>query len=147
VPNKPQALKPLSYPTVKLCPDPPSQTPSPKPHSISAVNGHFKPSRPRLIPVRPKVCTRHVRKPLRFPQKLETAGGRAGLTFLKNATVRGRDWYNLLDAPVLTLDVTVRGDHFRWESHLQTLIIHELAGNQNYYTSTLMLLSNIVLCG
>ena len=27
--------------------------------------------------------------------------------FLENATVRGRAWYTLLDAPVLTLDVTV----------------------------------------
>jgi len=27
--------------------------------------------------------------------------------FLENATVRGRDWCKLLDAPVLTLDVTV----------------------------------------
>jgi len=27
--------------------------------------------------------------------------------FLGNATVRGRAWYKLLDAPVLTLDVTV----------------------------------------
>ena len=27
--------------------------------------------------------------------------------FLENATVRGRVWYKLLDAPVLTLDVTV----------------------------------------
>ena len=27
--------------------------------------------------------------------------------FLENATVRRRDWYKLLDAPVLTLDVTV----------------------------------------
>jgi len=27
--------------------------------------------------------------------------------FLENATVRGRDWYIFLDAPVLTLDVTV----------------------------------------
>ena len=29
--------------------------------------------------------------------------------FLENATVRGRAWYKLLDAPVLTLDVTVPG--------------------------------------
>ena len=29
-----------------------------------------------------------------------------GARFLENATVRGRDWYQLLDAPVLTLDVT-----------------------------------------
>ena len=27
--------------------------------------------------------------------------------FLENATVRGHVWYKLLDAPVLTLDVTV----------------------------------------
>ena len=27
--------------------------------------------------------------------------------FLENATVRGRDWYKLLDALALTLDVTV----------------------------------------
>ena len=27
--------------------------------------------------------------------------------FLKNATVRGRAWYKLLDTPVPTLDVTV----------------------------------------
>ena len=26
-------------------------------------------SRPRLVPARPKVCTRHVRKPLRFPKQ------------------------------------------------------------------------------
>jgi len=26
---------------------------------------------------------------------------------LENATVHGRDWYKRLDAPVLTLDVTV----------------------------------------
>ena len=31
----------------------------------------------------------------------------ATVTRLENATVRGRDWYKLLDAPVLTLDVTV----------------------------------------
>jgi len=40
-------------------------------------------------------------------------GGRSGKLsrgFLENATVRGRDWYKLLDAPVLTLDVTVRGE-------------------------------------
>ena len=30
--------------------------------------------------------------------------------FLETATVRGRDWCKLLDAPVLTLDVTVCGD-------------------------------------
>ena len=29
------------------------------------------------------------------------------LSFLSNATLRGRAWYTLLDAPVLTLDVTV----------------------------------------
>ena len=29
------------------------------------------------------------------------------IIFLENATVRGRDWYKLLDAPVLILDVTV----------------------------------------
>ena len=28
---------------------------------------------------------------------------------LANATLRGRAWYKLLDAPVLTLDVTVWG--------------------------------------
>ena len=27
--------------------------------------------------------------------------------FLENPTVRGRAWYKLLDAPVLTLDMTV----------------------------------------
>ena len=30
--------------------------------------------------------------------------------FLENATVRGGAWYKTLDAPVLTLDVTVLGD-------------------------------------
>ena len=30
--------------------------------------------------------------------------------YLKNATVRGRVWYKLLDAPVPTLDLTVWGD-------------------------------------
>ena len=34
------------------------------------------------------------------------AVGQALLTILENATVRGRAWYKLLDAPVLTLDVT-----------------------------------------
>ena len=34
----------------------------------------------------------------------------------ENATVRGRAWYKLLDAPVLTLDVTVPGDRSRWGS-------------------------------
>jgi len=29
-------------------------------------NGHLKLSRPRLVPARPKVCTSHVREPLRF---------------------------------------------------------------------------------
>ena len=29
----------------------------------------------------------------------------------ENATVRGRAWYKLLDAPVLTVDVTVSGGH------------------------------------
>ena len=36
-------------------------------------------------------------------------------SLLENATVCGRDWYKLLDAPVLTLDVTLRGDR-SWES-------------------------------
>jgi len=31
-------------------------------------------------------------------------------TIFENATVRRRDWYKLLDAPVLTLNVTVRGE-------------------------------------
>ena len=31
-------------------------------------------------------------------------------TVWENATVRGRAWYKLLDAPVQTLDVTVSGD-------------------------------------
>ena len=33
--------------------------------------------------------------------------GRGHASFLGNATVRRRAWYNFLDAPVLTLDVTV----------------------------------------
>ena len=33
--------------------------------------------------------------------------GTSLMKFLENATVRGRDWYELLDAPVLTLDVMV----------------------------------------
>jgi hypothetical protein len=33
------------------------------------------------------------------------------------------------------------------QSHLQTLIIHKLGFNQNYYTPSLILLTNIVLCG
>ena len=33
-----------------------------------AVGVHLKPSRPRLVPARPKGCTRHVREPLRFPK-------------------------------------------------------------------------------
>ena len=37
--------------------------------SISAGNGHLKLSRPRLVPARPKVCTRHVREPFRFPKR------------------------------------------------------------------------------
>jgi len=32
-------------------------------------SGHLRPSRPRLVPVRPKVCTSHVREPLRFPKR------------------------------------------------------------------------------
>jgi len=31
------------------------------------VRPHRKPSRPMLVPARPKVCTRHVREPLRLP--------------------------------------------------------------------------------
>ena len=34
---------------------------------------------------------------------------------LEDATIHGRAWYNFLDAPVLTLDVTVCGDRSRWE--------------------------------
>jgi hypothetical protein len=33
--------------------------------------------------------------------------------FMGNATIRGPDWYDLLDAPILTLDVTVWGDPWR----------------------------------
>ena len=32
-------------------------------------DGELKPSRPRLVPARPKVCTSHVREPFRFPKK------------------------------------------------------------------------------
>ena len=39
------------------------------------------------------------------PQTLKLQADPA-LRFLENATVRGLDWYKLLDAPVLTLDVT-----------------------------------------
>ena len=34
-----------------------------------------------------------------------------GAFFSGNAMVRGRDWYTLLHAPVLTLDVTFPGGH------------------------------------
>ena len=34
-----------------------------------------------------------------------------------NATVRGRDWYKILDAPVPTLDMTVSDDRSRRESN------------------------------
>ena len=37
---------------------------------IPAGNGHLKPSRPRLVPARPKVCTSQVREPLRFPKNV-----------------------------------------------------------------------------
>ena len=40
---------------------------------------------------------------------------RPSRTILENATVRGRAWYKLSDAPALTLDVTVQvplGDAF-----------------------------------
>ena len=37
--------------------------------------------------------------------------------FLENATARGRAWYKLFDAPVLTLGVTVRGDRSKRESN------------------------------
>ena len=43
------------------------------------------------------------------------------IAFLENATVRGRDWYIVLDAPVLTLDVTVGGDRSRHGAHLPDL--------------------------
>ena len=33
---------------------------------FEVTRGHLKPSRPSLVPARPKVCTRHVRKPMRF---------------------------------------------------------------------------------
>ena len=33
--------------------------------------------------------------------------------FLENATVHGRAWYKLLDAPVLASDVTVSGERER----------------------------------
>jgi len=36
--------------------------------STPAGNGHLEPSRPRLVPPRPKVCARHVREPSRFPK-------------------------------------------------------------------------------
>jgi len=38
--------------------------------SIPAGNGHLKPSRPRLVPARPNVCTSHVREPLCFMESL-----------------------------------------------------------------------------
>ena len=48
---------------------------------------------------------------LRSPnvQVQEHAAGaiRHNSPLLENATVRGRDWYKLLDAPVLALNVTV----------------------------------------
>ena len=41
--------------------------------SMHAENGHFKLSRPRLVPARPMFWTRHIREPLRFHE-----GGVAG---------------------------------------------------------------------
>jgi len=55
-----------------------------------ARNGHLKPSRPRLLPVRPKVCTNHVHEPLRFPKRLPS--GRwtwRGASWASRRTARG----------------------------------------------------------
>ena len=41
------------------------------------------------------------------PNRASTPGMPPGPKSLENATVHGRDWYKLLDALVLTLDVTV----------------------------------------
>ena len=43
----------------------------------------------------------------RKQSKLYPLASSTACLFLENATVRGRDWYKLLDASVLTLDVTV----------------------------------------
>jgi len=43
-------------------------------------NGHLKPSRPRLVPARPKVCTRHVREPLRLEGSAPGPGAAAART-------------------------------------------------------------------
>ena len=44
--------------------------------------------------------------PLRAVSRLRAPGS----CFLGNATVRGRAWYKLVDAPVISLDLTVSGD-------------------------------------
>ena len=45
------------------------------------------------------------------PARSSASGSCPGtVRFLENATVLGRAWYKLLDAPVLTLDVTICGD-------------------------------------
>ena len=53
--------------------------------------------------------------------------------FVVDATVRGRAWYKLLDAPVPTLDVTVLGDHskgpfFRMQNQKKSELIPHQAG-------------------
>ena len=57
----------------------------------SVGNGHLKPLRPKFVPARPKVCTRHVREPLRFPK----TGYASGLVFevddLRMPCVRERE--------------------------------------------------------
>ena len=47
--------------------------------SIPAGNGHLKPSRPRLVPARPNVCTSHVREAFRFSKDLQAADEAAPL--------------------------------------------------------------------
>ena len=45
--------------------------------AVDDLNGHLRPSRPRLVPARPKVYTGHVRQPLRFPKRAGRDGSRA----------------------------------------------------------------------
>ena len=45
-----------------------------KTRSIPAGYGHLKPSRPRLVPARQKVCTSHVHESLSFPKKFGNMG-------------------------------------------------------------------------
>jgi hypothetical protein len=40
----------------------------------TCANGHLKPSRPRFVPARPNVCTRHIREPLRFDIRVQSSG-------------------------------------------------------------------------